>query len=593
MIETLDTLVEQLLQSRGLTTATQREQFLNPQYTDLSGPFTMHDMKRAVNRLIVAIDTNERIAVYADYDADGIPGAVVIADTLRKIGCTNFQVIIPHRIDDGYGIHTNLIDAAVTDGVTIMITVDVGITAVDAVEYAQSRGLDVIITDHHEPVVVATQHPNKLATSRLADSPSPGSAQTSAHLEFPTCSDVVIPSGYAVVHPKLGTYADPMICGCAVAFQFMRGLLIELRHRDHRCVREIPDGWEKWLLDLVGLSTIADQVPLLGENRILAKYGLDVMHKTRRPGLVMLLKSARVEQSTVTEDELAFRVIPRINAASRMAHPEVAFRLLFSESIAEATELAAQLARLNDERKKQVDRSTREAMYQVSVLGDSLPVVLGVYADHWNIGVIGIIASRVAEQFNRPVFVWSLHESGVYKGSARSWGGIDVLNILRNTPENILSHYGGHLEAGGFTVNVGYQEKFREYIHTIQMDVTEKPESNTVSVDGELALSMVHMGTVNAVRALAPFGAKNPAPIFRFPELTIVDWIRFGKDSQYCRLVVTDRFGGRSEVIVFDSSMVQVVLSAHQITVIGSLDTTGTGSYMHACIRPQSIEVLD
>lgn len=290
-MNTVTDILQTLLTRRGLTDAEAIEAFLNPSYDDMTNdPYLLKDMEKGVVRILGAIDAHEKIAVYSDFDADGIPGGIILHDFFKKIGYDNFVNYIPHRDTEGYGFHKDAVRALSKEGVTLIITVDVGITAVDTVVYAQELGVDCIVTDHHEPLDT-------------------------------------IPSAVAVINPKQATCTYPFsgLCGAGVAYKLVQALLQEARFS------HIPRGWEKWLLDLVAIATVADMVPLVDENRALVHWGLYVLRKSQRPGLIALLRKLRIQQRFVTEEDIGFFIGPRINAASRMGHPQDAFELLSTD----------------------------------------------------------------------------------------------------------------------------------------------------------------------------------------------------------------------------------------------------------------------
>ena len=290
---TPEALRDLLLEKRDVST-NERESFLHPDFAALSDPLLMDGMQRAVTRIIHAIKQNEPIVIYADYDADGIPGSVILNDTLCKLGHTQTRVYIPHRHTEGYGLHQEAVATLIDEGVKLIITVDLGITASKTALYVKSRDIDLIITDHHEPVGV-------------------------------------LPEAYAVVNPKLGNYPDRMLCGSGVAFRLVQAIIKKLRADEDPLVIDIPHGWEKWLLDMVGIATLSDMVPLLHENRILATFGMRVLQKSQRPGLRALMRNARISQESLTEDDVVFSITPKLNVASRMANPRDAFDLRSEE----------------------------------------------------------------------------------------------------------------------------------------------------------------------------------------------------------------------------------------------------------------------
>ena len=317
-------LIRSLLEKRGIVTEADIRTFLEPDYErDTHSPFLLEGMDRAVARILSAIQNDERIAVYADFDCDGIPGAALLSDFFHKIGYANFEVYLPHRDREGYGFHTEAITELADGKVALIITVDVGTSAVDAVAFAKTKGVDVIVTDHHEITGV-------------------------------------LPDCIAVINPKLGDYPFRDLCGAGVAFKLVQAMLAEGKKRlitrgaqasGLVSFTKIQEGWEKWLLDLVAIATVADMVPLLGENRVLVYWGLQVLRKSPRPGIRALCTRLRLRQSDIAEDDIGFSIAPRVNAASRMDAPELAFRLLVTPDRNEADRLAGNLEELNSRRK--------------------------------------------------------------------------------------------------------------------------------------------------------------------------------------------------------------------------------------------------
>ncbi|MDO8521185.1 MAG: DHH family phosphoesterase, partial [bacterium] len=372
-METLHPLTKTLLEKRGVTDLAAQERFLFPDYQrDTYDPFLILNMGRAVERIIGAMDKNERIVVYGDYDCDGIPGSVILHDLFTKVGYKNFLNYIPHRHLEGYGLNSDAVSQLRRDGVTLMITVDCGITDVEEVALAQELGMDVIVTDHHLP-------------------------------------QAVLPPAYAVINSKQAgdSYPDPMLCGAGVAFKLAQAILLRLPDSRTQAGGNFPDigeGWEKWLLDMAGLSTIADMVPLQNENRVLAHYGLKVLRKSPRPGLQALLRDAGVDQRYLTEEDVGFTIGPRINAASRMDVPFRAFELLSTTDPVVGGERARHLANLNGERKLEVARMMKEAKRVLRTRELRAVIVIG--NPTWRVGVVGIVANQLAEEHDRPVFVW-------------------------------------------------------------------------------------------------------------------------------------------------------------------------------------------
>src|SRR3989344_4403714 len=315
-MENYPPLLADLLKNRGIKTAEEAERFLSPDYTrDLHDPFFLPDMEKAVVRIFEAVEAREKIAVYADYDCDGLPGAAILHDFFRQIGHTNIEFYIPDRNSEGYGLSIKAVEKLAALGAKVLITVDLGTGDIQEVATATALGLDVIITDHHLV-------------------PPDGGARA-----------------YALVNPKLGNYPEPMICGAGVAFKLVQALV-----KKYGEYWKIPEGFEKWLLDLVAIGTLSDMVPLLGENRALAHFGLKVLRRDSRPGLTELWRQARVDTRFLSEDDIAFTLAPRINAASRMDSPWRAYELLSTSDPLAALSLSDYLLKINNERK--IDRKS-------------------------------------------------------------------------------------------------------------------------------------------------------------------------------------------------------------------------------------------
>ena len=313
-------LLRQLLAKRGIDNVEKAEIFLNPDYErDLHNPFLMRDMERACVRLYQAIETKEKIIIYADYDCDGIPGAVIMHDLFKLLAYENYEVYIPERNAEGYGLNLGAIKQFRESGAKLIITIDLGITAVEEVAQAEVDGMDVIITDHHLP------HD----TLRRA---------------------------YAILNPKVDDYPEKMLCGAGVIFKFAQGFI-----KKYGEYFKIKNGSEKWMLDMAGLGTLSGMVPVTGENRTLAHFGIKVLRKSRRPGLHKLLAKMNIDQRHVSEDDIVFMVTPRLNAASRMDDPFRAFELLSTSDEVQGGILALHLTKINDERKKIVIGIMREA----------------------------------------------------------------------------------------------------------------------------------------------------------------------------------------------------------------------------------------
>ena len=509
-ISSLHPLTRKLLLSRGIETDEEIKKFIAPDYErDTYDPFLILNMEKAVMRILEAIKEEEPIIIYGDYDCDGIPGSVVLHDFFTKIGYAHFLNYIPHRHHEGYGLNKDAIEHFASEGVALIITVDCGITDVDEVLLAQDLGIDVIITDHHLP-------------------------------------QAVLPPAYAIINSKQegDTYPDPMLCGAGVAFKLVQALLLRGKFEG------VGIGWEKWLLDMAGLATIADMVPLQNENRVLAYFGLKVLKKSPRPGLQALLRKAGVAQEHLTEEDVGFTIGPRINAASRMDIPFHAFEMLSTSDIVLAKERALYLDTLNDTRKLEVARMTKEARKLLHERELREVIVIG--NPSWRVGVVGIVANKLAEEFDRPAFVWGKEGSTHIKGSCRSDGRVNIVELMVAVRDGVFLDKGGHEFSGGFSVateHIHYLEDELVKAHHVIFKKETKPEAYTI--DATLLLRDIHEATFRAIDILAPFGIGNPRPHFLIERAQVIESSQFGKEKNHLKLILGDDAGSRVSALGF------------------------------------------
>ncbi len=508
-------LVRTLLTKRGVESADDIAAFLNPDYKlHTHDPFLLAGMDVAVARLLSAVEKNERIAVYADFDCDGIPGAALLSDFFTKIGYENFEVYLPHRDREGYGFHTDAISQLATprpggaSAVSLIITVDVGTTAIDAVAFAKEKGVDVIVTDHHE---------------------IPGA----------------LPDAVAVLNPKLAPYPFTHLCGAAVAFKLAQATLAGGKERGVERFQKIPDGWEKWLLDMVAIATIADMVPLVGENRALTHWGLQVLRKSPRPGIRALCGKLRLRQEELSESDVGFSIAPRINAASRMDEPDLALRLLVTRDVAEAEALVAQLEKLNTKRKGVVASLVKQARAHVKERykdGDRV-VVLG--NPEWKPALLGLAANSIMSDRGGIVCMWGRDVNGKLKGSCRSDGDVSLLDLFQSAGD-VFEEYGGHAASGGFTVSHEHVHRLPEILACAMEKLP--PPSNVVALEHDVSvtLSDISAALFKEVSKLAPFGVGNPKPIFLLNNTTVVGVKRFGKENNHVEVMLECRESGVS-----------------------------------------------
>lgn len=508
-----DELTAALLARRGIRTHEEAEAFLSPSYDEHIGdPLQILNMRKAAERIATAMNEGERIAVWSDYDCDGIPGGALLHDFFKKANA-NFTNYIPHRHLEGFGLNNNGIDVLKKDGVSLIITVDCGIADVEQVEYANSLGVDVIITDHHLP-------------------------------------GTTLPPAYAVVDPKQDgeTYPFRDLCGGGLAWKLVCALLaVGFNGRE-----DIPTGWEKWLLDMAALSTIADMVPLLGENRVIAKYGLFVMRKSPRLGLQQLCKAARVNQRYLSEDDVAFMIAPRVNAASRMGNPRDAFELFTTSDEARAIELARELEKTNRSRRAlgaAVTRAVHERLKEREEKG-ALPSVIVMGDPDWRPGLLGPIASSIATEYGCPVFLWGREGGTTLKGSCRT-GRKDVsLVALMHAAADVFDEAGGHAASGGFTVKddaiFTLEERLCEALASLPP--AEEAEGSTLA-DAELLATEKPLMHLKRVERLAPFGMGNPKPAYVIHDVKLqkVSW--FGKGEEHLRIHIVRSDGFTDETM--------------------------------------------
>ncbi len=527
-------LLDLLLTNRGIPIK-ERERFLNPSFEkDLYDPYLMKDMDKVCVRIFEAVEAKEKILIYSDYDCDGIPASVIMHDFFNKIGYENFTIYIPDRHDEGYGLHLDAIEEFIKDEIKLLITFDLGITAVEEVALAQASGIDVIITDHHLP---------KIDT----------------------------PRAYAILNPKqVGCmYPDKMLCGAGIAFKLIQALIIKYGE-----YWNISKGWEKWLLDMAGVATLADQVPLLDENRVLAFYGLKVLQRGRRPGLVELFKKASVDITKLNEEDVTFTLAPRINAASRMASPMMAFEMLAAVDLAQAKASADNLSKINDERKVIVAHMMKEVKKILSKREEKKVIVIG--NPTWRIGVLGIIASKIVEEYKRPVFVWGSDGSDELKGSCRSWGNINLVEIMTSLPENSLMGFGGHAGAGGFSVSHDEIHFLEERILKVYGEDREIEEcALDDGVEAIISIDDITNENYNVIEKLAPYGVGNPKPKFLFKELPVHAIKEFGKEKNHLELSFLNSKGKIIKAIAFfktRESFTNLISVGERINIVATFE---------------------
>jgi single-stranded-DNA-specific exonuclease len=497
----LNPIVVTILSNRLISNSEDVRRFLRPSLKDLHNPFLMKDIDKGVDRLITAISRSERIVVYGDYDADGITSIAVLVKFLRGIQ-QPVTYYIPDRITEGYGLNRAAIDAIGNDGASLIITVDCGITDTEEVTYAASRGIDTIILDHHE----------------VPD---------------------VLPDAVAAINPNRPDCQFPFkhLAGVGIVFNFLIALRGTLRNRGFWTKRPYPNLKE--YLDLVALGTIGDISPLVNENRIFAKIGLEIINEGRRKGIKALKEKSGVDLSVVGTQEASFKLIPRINAAGRVGSPKDAVELLLTDDPGEALRLASVLDGYNRDRQHIERAILNEILSHIKARygeGDIKSIVLASY--EWHPGVIGIVASKLVDRYYRPVVLISLKD-GVGKGSGRSISEFNLYKGLKDNCDPFLLSYGGHRYAAGISIREENIDAFSSALDNAVLTgldlVTLSPRT---CVDACCTLNQIDHDLIAQIDMLAPFGNMNPEPILCVRNITVTSLATVG--NNHLRMVMKD-----------------------------------------------------
>lgn len=468
-------LVAHLLVNRGIESAEQAELFFGARLADLHDPFLMKDMDKAVRRILEALSAGEKICVYGDYDVDGVTATALVLDFLRAAGVL-VTLYIPGRVSEGYGLNPEAIRRIKAQGVTLIITVDCGISDVEAVRFANSLGMTVIVTDHH-------MVPEEIAPA------------------------------YAVINPRQADCRFPFsgLAGVGVAFNLLMALRRSMRQQGCWAAGMEPNL--KDCLDLVALGTIADVVPMVDENRIFVKHGLEVLTRGSRPGIQALRDISGVTRGPVTSVTVAYRLAPRLNAAGRLSDAAVSARLLLSDQADEARTLARKIDEDNTRRQKTERRILAEARKMLEPDGVQESIILA--AAGWHPGVVGLCASRLSEEFGCPTILFALDEErGLGRGSARSIDGFDIYAAVRRCRE-WLTAFGGHRGAAGLSLHQDNLDAFRaQFNDIVKQELVERETAPRLRIDAEIPLGALSSGVMEEIELLEPFGPANPEPVF-------------------------------------------------------------------------------
>lgn len=482
----------QLLANRGISNPEEADQFLNASLSHSHDPFLLKDMDKAAVRIKKAVNGKERILVYGDYDVDGITSVSLLYSALKRLGAI-VERYIPNRLEEGYGLNTGAIKRAHRDRITLIITVDCGITSFKEIEYSNSLGIDVIVTDHHE-----------ILESR-------------------------IPPALAVI--------NPLQPGCKYPFKHLAGVGLA-----YKLVKAIYDGtgfFAEDFLDLVSLGTVADVAPLIGENRILTKYGLEELNRKERIGLNALMEVSGLSGKEILSGHIGFILGPRINAAGRIGSPDKAVELLLSDDKDRALELAKLLSTENRNRQKIEARMLEEAVEKVErEVNFKHHRVIVLASEDWHPGVIGIVASRIADRYYRPTILISL-DGKLGKGSGRSIEKFHLFDYLFKC-RDLLAGFGGHESACGITIEKNKIDEFRERINTeARAGILDNIFNPQIDIDMDIPLRSLTEDVIKELDSLAPFGEANPRPVLSSRSLIVKDEPRFIGKSGF-KLWVTD-----------------------------------------------------
>lgn len=512
-----------ILANRGITKDEDIRIFLDPTRNDFYDPFLLPDMEKAVDRIIEAIKNNEKTVIYGDYDVDGITSVTVLKKFLKERGL-DVGYYIPNRLEEGYGLNKEAVRKIISEKYTLIITVDCGITAIDEIENCNNEGIQTIVTDHHE------QGEN-------------------------------IPNAYAVIDAKRKDNKYPFreLAGVGVVFKLIQAISKKLNLDDKEYLK---------YLDIVAVGTISDIVPLINENRVITKLGLKLIKQTRNIGLRELITASNYKQ--IDSTTISFGVAPRINACGRLGCQEEALKLFLTDNIVEAKEITKNLNKYNTERQERERAIFNQALEKLKEedIENKSTIVLG--EENWFHGVIGIVASKLTENFFKPtILVCFEGETG--KGSGRSIPGFDLYDALKNSGE-YLEKFGGHAMAVGLTMQKSEFEDFKNKFEKIAEEQNVKQILPTIKIDGKITRKDLNFDTIEEIRKLEPFGEKNKVPIFLYKNLKI-DSIRALSEGKHLKLILKD---GNYLIDAIGFNLGQLAdkfLIGDSVDVVGTIET--------------------
>ena len=504
------TLFEKILASRNIY-KDKLNSFLSPDYDLEKGdPYLLPDMQKAVDRIKIAYEKGEKIVIYGDYDVDGISATALLLDAFESFGLKDIQYFIPNRFVEGYGMTIGAVDKIKSMDANLIITVDCGSLCHNEISYANSLGIDTVVTDHHN----------------VAETPPPA---------------------VAAVNPRFGGHLYPFsdLAGVGVAFKLVQALQKELDG--------LPEGYEKWLLDLVALGTVCDIVKLTGENRANVYWGIEVMKKQRRTGLKALMAVANIDKADISAKTLGFVFGPRINAAGRMETASLALDMLISKNGDDALNKANYIDNLNSHRRQMQDDIFKEACkIALDYKDDDVLVING---KNWNHGIIGIVAAKILEKFKKPVYILAEDDNGETKGSARSFGDFSAADAVR-AADDIIIKGGGHAAAAGVTLKndkiSDFRQRVNEFYSSLQLNNQERyllPKAD-VEIDD---FSEINEDLVAKIATMEPFGNGNPEPVIKITAADIVNVQHMGTDGQHIKLSARDSDGVVIRMLAFNA----------------------------------------
>lgn len=505
-------LFDRILQKRGITPE-RKAVFLSPNYDARHDPFLLPDMVPVVKRLVEAHKKQEKITIYGDYDIDGLTATTVLIDALASFGFNHVSAFIPNRFTEGYGLTVDAIERIAEQGAELIITVDCGSLSHKEIARAKDLGVDVIVTDHHnvapeQPPAVGVINPKRLLQ------------------DYPDEYEKYLLKSDSKMAGKIYPFLD--LPGVGVAFKLVQALQTKLDG--------LEPGQEKWLLDLVALGTVCDVVTLVDENRTHVFWGLKVLARTRRPGLKALMAVSAVRPEAVNARSLGFGLGPRMNAAGRLETAQYALDMLTATDPMEALRLARQLDEMNQNRRREQDEILKAALVQAEEFIDD--PVLVVSSPGWNHGIVGIVAAKLLERYQKPTFVLAEHGEEA-KGSARSYGDFSAADAIRSA-DDIITKGGGHKLAAGVTLPVENVAAFRKRVNDfyLQQKLQNQAKLLLPAADADADLSEVNETLIDALAALEPFGSGNPQPILRTGSLKVHGVRRMGDGGQHVKLTL-------------------------------------------------------